>query len=479
MAFMAARGRALHKEILQTLGARSAPRLAVPPRVALSIIELPTGRVLAMGGWPRMALGSRWQRDPRTDEWLPPAAWLEREAPTALKLRYQGDRNFDTIEMGSATKPIWAAAVLGVHPQINSQLRVRGVTAEEREVYGIPLQGKPWQVHASGDWVDFSRYLTESDNRYQVRLGFAGLAEAEGTRVARAGPSISAAESMAGSVPVAWKRYPRFPALIGFSEDTPNRIENLHLTPLAERMRTMFGASVKTGDRRAFHSSFWSGLETDEWPAPGTGLLGPEPPEFKDLRPLSPPATLLGLDLFGVPRPGQPTLSPRNFVDLLLGGGENRWANVEFAAAFAAAVTGRPLVAHITRAEAKAAVGTARVEFPAVAAMLRPGLAGVVGGPRGTATGRFTSEGALAFIKSLPGVRAYAKTGTLVVDQATGRETSRLVLVLVRWKDEKKGLVRSGLVLSMVAERATQGTATTWLAKFLMENREWVRQRLQ
>ena len=241
----------------------------------------------------------------------------------------------------------------------------------------------------------------------------------------------------------------------------------------------MFGASVKTGDRRAFHSSFWSGVEADEWPAPGTGLLGPEPPEFKDLRSLSPQATLLGFDLFGVPRPGQPTLSPRNFVDLLLGGGENRWANVEFAAAFAAAVTGRPVVAHITGVEAKAAVGTARVEFPAVAAALRPGLAGVVGGPRGTARGRLTSEGALAFIKSLPGVRAYAKTGTLVVDQTTGRETSRMVLVLVRWKDEKKGLVQSGLVLSMVAERATQGTATTWVAKFLMEHREWVRQKLQ
>ena len=94
MAFMAARGRALHGEILQNLEARSAPRLAVPPRVALSIIELPTGKVLAMSGWPRMALGSRWQRDPRTDEWLPPAAWLEREAPTALKLRYQGRSQF-------------------------------------------------------------------------------------------------------------------------------------------------------------------------------------------------------------------------------------------------------------------------------------------------------------------------------------------------------------------------------------------------
>jgi cell division protein FtsW (lipid II flippase) len=479
MDFVAERGRALHNEILQKLDARSEPRLALPPRVALSVVELPTGRVLAMGGWPRTAVTERWQRDAHTEEWLPPASWLEREAPSALRPRYLGDRNFDTIEMGSATKPIWAAAVLAVHPKIATQLRVRGFTKLEQEVYGIPINGNPWQVHDTGVWVDFSRYLTESDNRYQVRLGFAGLAEPEGGRLAQGGVSPSELESMAANAPVPWKRYPRFAGLVGFSDDTPKRLENVHQTPLAERLRTMFGISVRAGDRRAFYPSFWTGVEADEWPDSVTGVLATEPPEFKDLKRLSPPATQFGLDAFGVQRRGQATLSPRNFIDMLLGGGENRWANVEFAAAFATAVTGHTVVAHITPVDAKPATDPVRVEFAGAAALLRPGLAGVVGAANGTANGRFANEGAMAFIKSMAGVKAYAKTGTLVVDKATGRETSRLVLVLVRWKDERKGQVQSGLVLSMVAERAKQGTATTWLAKFLTENRDWIRARMK
>lgn len=477
MEFVAKRGRALHEQLVPE-GRGNSPRRALPPRLALSVISLPAGHVIAMGGWPRPAIGGRWLRDRETQEWLPPAAWLEQEAPPALRLRYLGDRNFDLIEMGSATKPVWAAAVLAVHPSLHRQLRVRGSSASEQDVFGIPLPGKPWQVSPVEGWVDFDRYLARSDNRYQIRLGFAGLAEADGRRLAaEGGVSPSTAESLDGRTPSPWRRYPRFSPIIGFSKDVPGRIENLHQTPLAEGLRRMFGVSVGPGDRRPFLTAFWTGREADEWPSEHEDRVGAEPPEVTRLAPISPPATVLGLDAFGVSRRGQPTLSPRNYVDLLLGGGANRWSNVTFAAGFATALTGHPVVARITPGPTESA--KTRTDFPDVAKLLRPGLHAAVMGQGGTATAAFLREGAAGVVKSLRGVRAYAKTGTIVVDPVSGRETSRMALALVLWKDEAKGEPAAGLVFSVVAERATQGYATNLLGRFIVENRQRIREHFQ
>jgi hypothetical protein len=63
-------------------------------------------------------------------------------------------------------------------------------------------------------------------------------------------------------------------------------------------------------------------------------------------------------------------------------------------------------------------------------------------------------------------VKIYAKTGTLRASEDE-KATSRIVLALVRWKNEAAGEIESGLVFALVAEEAGGGTATDWLRDFL------------
>ena len=160
-------------------------------------------------------------------------------------------------------------------------------------------------------------------------------------------------------------------------------------------------------------------------------------------------------------------MSPRQFVSFLLGGGSNLWPNVEYAAAFGTAVTGHPVIASIVgdsdRIPHLRGSNPAR-NFPEIAARLRPGLAAVL--TEGTAAEAFEVSGARNTFKRLGKVKAYAKTGTLAT-RTGDPSTSRIVLAVVKWKDEKKGTVDKGVVISAVIERGGQGTATRWIADFL------------
>jgi len=459
--FVTSQGRALHDVLLP---ARTRDE-ALPPRIAMSILTLPAGEALALGSWPRMASGSAWERA-TNGELLPPALWLTSRAPRSFDRRYSGDRNFDRMILGSATKPLIASAALAVHPELDRRLAVRGLAGPDEAVFGIPIR-PPWSVESSraltgAEWADFTSYLVRSDNRYEVRLGFLGLAEREPAAPdgvpSAAGGSPSVAESLDGGRQ-AWASVPRFPADIEFSHVAPRAMRNLHLTPLAERLEAMFGVGRTVGSRD-FRTSFWTGDESDDIrdnnaPAPN----GPS----SALRALSPEAVDLGLDSIR---------SPRNFVTLLLGGGSNLWANVDLAAAFGAAVGGVPVVAHITRGAAPKPAPT-RQSFQQIAERVRPGLEGVVESGQGTANGWFQRTGALAALKTLaPNVRVYAKTGTLQAARGLP-DNSRLVLAVVEWN--ANGSIARGLVFSIVVERGEQGKSTELLARFIAEHINQIR----
>lgn len=442
MDFAAEKGRTRHGELLATFGGTA--RRQLPPRVALSVIDMKDGRVLAQGGWPRMSPGTRWTWG--AGGWSPPADWLERHASRAIALRYDRDRNFDRIEVGSGGKPFWAAAALSVHPQLDRLLRVQGGDVVESDVFGIPIQPKGWKVLPS-PWRDFREYMMRSDNRYHVRVGFLGVAAGDGRRIhadRSAGRSPSIKESLAGANPAPWGYYPQFLPDVAFSPARPDRMTLLHQTPLAQALYSMFNAGIHAGDTPTYRLSLWSLVEGD------AASAHPVSDQFLSI---SPESTQLRLDAVS---------TPRQYVSHLLGGNDSRWSNVEYAAAFATAVTGHPLVPHVINGETKARDG--RQTFPEIAARLRPGLTGVVRDDSGTATARLRQAGAtLAFA---PNLNAYGKTGTLSTDLGK-TETSRLVVALVRWKDQSKGIVDSGVVLSLVVERAEMGSASTWLGEFI------------
>ncbi|MGI8783249.1 MAG: hypothetical protein ACR2L2_06320 [Acidobacteriota bacterium] len=436
----------------RSFGERAAGARLSFPRVALSVLTLPGGEVVALGSWPRTTSDHVWRKSRAGEEWLPPLDWVEQDAPRSLRLYYGGDRNFDRIVAGSATKPIWASAVLAVHPNLNRQLQVKGEDQRESDVFGIQLS-RSWQVSPAA-WRDFTGYLAESDNRYQARLGFLGLANQAGADVVDAGQSPSVKESLAGAIPSPWRKFPEFPLEIRFSPRN-EAFANLHQTPLADRFRKMFSIGIESGSRHRL--SFWTGDEADDL------LSQNQETPFKGISPHA-----VNLELNTITNPG-------DYISLLFGGGTNLWSNIDLAAAFGTCVTGVPVVPNIVHGQEPAKPGADRESFPEIAAKLRPGLAAVI--TSGTANARLRNTGALDFLRGLKAYKVYAKTGTLKPDD-DGRDTSRILLAIVRWGNERKGIATNGLVFSLIGEKASMGAATEWLGRFLVENQADIRRLL-
>lgn len=453
-AFASVKGRELHAQLLSNSVAQAQIGEKLPPRVAISILGLPTGEALALGGWPRMNASRSWRRGSDGKEWIPPADWVERVAPAQLRTLYGGDRNFDSLVMGSATKPLWAAAALRVHPQLDKKLQTRGPEAVETDVFGIQLVDDAddgWAVGGRDDWVDFKNYLSKSDNRYHVRLGFLALSEKIGGDVLEEAASTSEKESLKGRPPAAWRRSPRFPPEINFSHQQPKSIMRLNETPLARHMLNMFGVGATQNyfDRKV---SFWTKNQEDD-------LARPPGRDRSDsiFKFISPASVDLSLERIA---------NPRDYVTLLLGGGTNLWSNADFAAAFATCLTGRPVLAHVVKNESPMKFVSEREEFVGIAQSLRPGLAAVV--TEGTANLPELRNALAPFQKQ--GYMVYAKTGTLAPHEGA-RTTSRIVLAIVKWDNEAQGKIKTGIVFSVVGERAGVGAATQWLGEFLSGNR--------
>ncbi len=443
--FTATHGRSWHVHLIEKYGVRQ----ALPPRVALSILKLPDGEVLAIGGWPRMSSGSHSLIEPG-GEIVPNWRWLEEYAPKSIRQRYSGDRNFDRLLMGSSTKPLWATAALAVHPRLPELLAVTGPDGSENEVFGIQIDPGWYITHLSRSlrgqtWCDFTSYLAMSDNRFHVRLGFLALTDPGpqgGFLEGSSRPASSPERESIDGGRSAWKRYPDFPQEMAFGEANHEQMKAVSGRPLAQHLRGMYGIGVETGDLRPHRYSFWTGNEADDRPS---NTAGRDAFEHGLFAPITPQTPQFKLDAIS---------TPREYISLLLGGGSNLWANVDFAGAFATAVQGSAVTPHITQSKPSK---SAREEFPSASAAIRPGLAAVVNDPHGTAHPYLAATHAAEFFKSLEkdNIKVYAKTGTLGESKSLP-DTSRLVLALVRWDSSGK-TIANGLVFSMVVERGKPG----------------------
>ena len=469
--FIEAHGRTLHQEILADpviqrevqKGERSLA-LVRPRRVAVAMVSIPDGKVLALGSWPRPSGAGTWKQI--GDEWMPEGEWIRTKAPLSLRTAYSVDHNFSTsVAMGSASKPLWATVALRLHPELDSTFAVQGGPSLEHDVFGIPL-GMPWEGDHAAGVVDFSTYLQKSSNRYQVRLGFLALADREGGRLRLHGGGASDRELFGGKPGMV----PNFPSGIGFSKDHPATFMSLHKTPMAEMFQSTFGIRVESiTSSKGFpiaprKPSLWTGRESDD-------LVIPSDPDGFWV--IAPEATNFELDRLSTNAPKElqaDGTGPRAFVSLLLGSRKNRWSNVEFCGAFGTAVTGMPIVPHIIEGLPPS---TDRKPFK-VSAPLQRGLAGVLL-PGGTAFSSLGPE-ARAALDELrhAGIKAYAKTGTLLESDEPGtdltrRQTSRIVLALVNESPRNRG---KGVVISILAERAAKksGLTSEWMGQYLSEN---------
>jgi hypothetical protein len=477
--FVSVKGRRLYEEMLR-LGVRPVGHAtALPPRVALAIVNLPKGETLALGGYPRMTSSPYWQRASASGEWLPPAHWVEHQAPEELRVIYGGDRNFDRLIVGSATKPMIAAAVLQVHPQLSEQLWVGGSTSSESDVFGIPLS-RSWLVTPRARCVDFDQYLALSDNRYHVRLGFLGLTDDNGGAVRTVGNSPSVAESLSKDCRP-WGKYPQFGAQLGFSYNNPHTIDNLERTPFADHLERMFSIRSGNSSGSSARVSFWTKNEGDDFAAgelprfengQQVKLSGRPVRGFKTISPAAPNFRLDSIN------------APNDYVMLLLGGRTNLWSNLDLASAFVSSFTGKPFAAAAIKDDRPFNFLPNRENFPDTAARLRRALE-MVAGTTGTVGRELAGTEAAPLLRSYAGYHIYAKTGTLQMtqrqkDNEAARYMSRVVLAIVRWdNDSKPQEIRSGLVFSIVGEMAEEGAAVRWLGEFLVENQKEIKQFLR
>jgi cell division protein FtsW (lipid II flippase)/cell division protein FtsI/penicillin-binding protein 2 len=477
--FVAARGLQLHESSL-SLQRPSDPAKPLaylnnlPQRVALSVIDLTNGSTLALGGWPRMTSSRQWVFSSvpvggaTKSFWLPTSEWLEREAPRAFVARYGGERNFErALVMGSSTKPIWAAAVLKMYPNLADGLRVRGAGGDENSAFGVTVPGKGWHLNSrTSDWVNLTDYLKTSDNRYHVRLGLLGLSSGANGTVMPGGPSSSGDESLAGGT-APWRQYPAFITPIQVTKHSDHlEMGNLGEVPnnalanseLANNLRGMFSIGINRVQRQTKQvgefgprRSYWTGNEADD--VMGTAVI--ESSVFDAISPQAPDFAFDNLT------------RPREYISMLFGGGNNLWSNVDLAAAFGSCLLGRPVIAHIVDTPVKPLKERERLD-PAIARKLRPGLNAVGDSQGGTAYNALHSGNALWAIRNA-GIRIYAKTGTLKAGEDE-IATSRIVLALVKWKNESSGEIEAGLVFSLVAEEARTGTAAYWINDFITQH---------
>ncbi|PYQ29771.1 MAG: hypothetical protein DMF56_08560 [Acidobacteria bacterium] len=450
------------RELFGGLTAQRAPA-ALPPRVAITIMRATNGETLAMGSWPRPASGDRWSSQTASDgkqtwrEFEPPVTWLETSAPRALASHHAVDHNFTAIEMGSAAKPFWATAALTVHPSLDRQLfvhngdcdRVANQRCYERQMFGVEMAKKGWQVAAFPRWIDFSTYLAASDNRYHTRLGFLSLARENANAIADdgRGRSISGRESLTGSS-TPWNRYPALPDSTENSRDHASHLADLHQQPVATKMRDLFGARTGApppeGDQRRYLLSFWSGDERDDLRA-SNGL---EP-----MAAISPEAVDLRLNRIH---------DTREFVAVLLGGASSRWSNIAAAAAFSSWAMRKPVVPHVVARD------SATVPLPSRAAAFDD-AANAAARKLSTGLKRVIDDGTAISIRNRLAPLAaqyeiYAKTGTLsTIDR--DRPTSRIMIVII--KRNADGTPRNAITLSFVAERSSPGFATAQAGRFI------------
>lgn len=438
---------------------------ALPPRVALTIMNARSGEVLAMGAWPRAASGDRWRSRNVSDgeqswrELEPPLSWLGTSAPRALASRQAVDHNFSAIEMGSAAKPFWATAALTVHPTLDRALVIRNGDCDyvsqqgaiqrcyEQQMFGAKIANKGWQVSPLARWVDFSTYLAASDNRYHTRLGLLGLAKNSDGRIVSDGRGAmrSGRESLTASR-TPWERYPALADSTGNTREHPNRLANLHQQPLAHAMRDLFGANTgapsSDGETRRHLLSFWSGDQHDDLrTSEGLDALSIVSPEAVDLR------------LSGV-------RDTREYIAILLGGASSRWSNVAAASAFSTWAMRKPVVPHIVERKNAAVALPSRAfdeRSTEAAAKLNGGLRRVI--QDGTA---LPIKRQVAYLEE--SYDFYAKTGTLVTIDPY-RPTSRILITIVARDDD--GKVRNAITLSFVAERSSSGFATALAGQFI------------
>ena len=287
-----------------------------PLRAAVAVLEADTGRALALPSYPAAADVEELR--------------LRRPGDAALLAR---NHNFDHHPVGSAAKPLLAAAALAARPELAGlQVPCRPAGTPTDELLGFPLGDVTMPGDCGGvedGRVDLVEFLRVSSNRYVLYLGMLALAEwRDGApRPDPEGVALAPGDAYTlGGRP--FDRRPRLP-VVKDAAGPATELADVADRPLFQRFGALFGVgwhyrSDSPGER----------IDLAPW-RPALAAAGDAVDEETALAfsPVAPEEVNLRANLIQQLR--------QDLYTTLLGIGNHRWSNLQLAAAFARLATGR------------------------------------------------------------------------------------------------------------------------------------------
>lgn len=375
-----------------------------------------------------------------------------------VRSRFLRNQNLVSHPVGSALKPFWAAAVATSYPAL-LDLEIPEHPSEANAVLGCPLPS-PYASAGHSEWEGLEHFLQTSCNRYLVDFASAALLARGGAGCAPGDDPTrcfrAANQDPAAGTPVRICDQVIHLVLAADTDVTGRSCSDLRL--IGSSYAPAGPLSAITGGQvyreaapigsapQGLDAAYRAGrYRLDLWKGPLEALQAAgdtADPVITSLRfaAVSPQTANLALNTVEDLR--------SDWVNLLLGGENSRWSNVELAEATARLLTGRDIRAKLVKdvgdetasmdspsplSEAALHPGARRRVLHAMETVLEPGGTAVRLGP--------AVQRLRAAVRSVPGaegyeVRAFAKTGTPRVEIRRGqsveeREGSVLVLGLL------------------------------------------------
>jgi hypothetical protein len=346
---------------------------------ALTVMDARNGDLLALASHAPVdnrTVGSEWRRDP---------------------LNY----NFQPMAVGSAAKPLIAAAILAQQPNL-ARLQVKA-DRSGAAVLGLavnPALGIADGI-GNGVWIDLPSFIQHSSNLYAAALMVMALDEANG-------PGTDARGSYRFDEGPPQQRLPAR-AFYQFEDG----FYRLHGFPRWKRaLLDLYGIDASNPRRGVTDPAIWRNL-------PG-GLGRPERADGQDatvgFSPVSPLRQAWPLD--------EPFTLRENYIPVALGGEAFGWSTINLAQGYARLVTGTDVAARLVAGGEGSPRRRAMMARDVRAAVCR-GMA-LVTEEGGTARQEGTLVEALASIRRAVGpdstIGFFSKTGTPEMDRPTARQ---------------------------------------------------------
>ena len=405
-----------------TLDGRRYPRL--PPRAAVSVLDVATGEVLAAATYPtERAIDDHVESIRRTRRSLVPAGLMRAAVIETERRRDRLKANHALVahQIGSVVKPLFASALAMTWREgarepdpLEHTATCRGTTPGHRHgrvinVLGVRMGRYVETPPAHGRGVTFERFLSESCNAYMFELGALAL-----------------------------KRERTYT-----KQTCPNRLNDVleqSTDGALAQYGEMYGAVLKDPETRGYHRyerSFWSPLSEKLEERTGDNGFGCTSRYSETLSAVSPAKVNLKVRSMAKCVP--------DYESFLKGGGTNRWSNVQLGVAYARLASGRRVegrflyqeppdptddprnVTYIPTARSESIGYRSPARFRKVREHVLAGMSGIFDPPRGTARSlRYVLKGS----KKRPGILdllatidpdgrawgAYGKTGSSVRD---------------------------------------------------------------